>query len=168
MGGMTFRIEPDGKTLVVERSFAAARERVWAAYTDPELLARWWGPVGWTTRIKHMDFSDGGYQLYGMTCEDPEQADWYGKTSWGKAVYRNIRPMDSFEYTDYFCNEAGETVSGMPAATTHIAFHDEGDSTHIVMKVVYDTPEALEQVLKMGMKEGFTQTWDRLEEFFAG
>ena len=35
--------------IVITRVFAAPREQVWAAWTTPEQLARWWGKRGWRT-----------------------------------------------------------------------------------------------------------------------
>lgn len=75
MNETKFTIQDDNKTLVVERVFYAPRSKVWAAWTTPELFVKWWGPNGWETTVKHMDFKEGGYLLYGMKCEDPEQTE---------------------------------------------------------------------------------------------
>jgi uncharacterized protein YndB with AHSA1/START domain len=165
MSKATFTVADDKKTLIVERTFPANRTRVWSAYTKPELLAQWWGPRGWQTEIRHMDFSEGEYWHYGMKCMDPDQSDWYGKTSWGKGTFLRIIPEESFEYTDEFCDENGKTISGMPVSHTVITFSDEQSFTTVTSKTEYETAEALAQVLEMGMQEGFTQTWDRFEEF---
>jgi len=159
-----FTVAGDKKTLVVERAFDATRSKVWDAFTNPKLLAKWWGPRGWETEIRHMEFSDGGYWHYGMKCIDPAQKDWYGNTSWGKATYKNIKPQDSFEYTDMFCDENGVTTPGMPVARSTLTFTEVGGITTVTSRTEYETPEALAQVLKMGMEEGLSQTWDRLDE----
>ena len=77
-------VSDDKKTLIVERTFSATKERVWQAYSDPKKFAKWWGPHGWRTEIIHMDFTDGGYRHFAMTCVDPAQTEWYGHTSWGE------------------------------------------------------------------------------------
>ncbi len=168
MNTTTFTIGEDKKTLIVQRTFNAPKTKVWAAYAQPELLARWWGPRGWETRIVHMDFTVGGYWHYGMTCVDPEQPDWFGKTSWGKAKYVAIDPEDSFEYVDYFSDEAGAINEEMPAAPTTITLSEANGATTVVSTTVYATPEELKQLLEMGMEEGFAQTWDRFAEFLEG
>lgn len=81
MSNTRFMISEDKTVLTAERSFAAPRSKVWAAYTTPELFAKWWGPTGWETVVPHMDVTPGGYLLYGMQCKDSAQVDWYGKTS---------------------------------------------------------------------------------------
>lgn len=167
MNKTLFTIADDRKTLIVERTFNAPRNKVWEAFTNPELLAKWWGPRGWETEIKHMDFSDGGHWHYGMKCTDPAQEDWYGKTSWGKSIYKNITPQDSFEYTDMFCDENGTTTPGMPVSHTKLTFKDDGGATILTSKTEYETPEALAQVIEMGMEEGLSQTWDRLDQFLG-
>lgn len=164
MNKTIFTVDSDRKTLIVKRAFNATRSKVWEAFTNPELLKKWWGPRGWETEIKHMDFSDGGYWHYGMKCKDPAQKEWYGNTSWGKATYKDIRPQDSFEYTDVFCDANGRTTPGMPVSHTILTFAEAGGVTTVTSKTEYETPEALAQVLEMGMEEGLSQTWDRLEE----
>ncbi len=164
MSETNFTIQDDKKTLVVERTFDAPRSRVWQAWTTPELFAKWWGPRGWSTTVKHMDFTEGGYLLYGMKCEDPAQTEWYGQYSWGKSTYSTINPESSFTYTDEFCDENGQVTPDMPAMVTDVRFIETDDKTQIVSTSVFDSPEALDQVIAMGMKDGLTQTWDRLEE----
>lgn len=163
MNPTTFTIGEDKQSLVMERRFPAIRERVWDAYSKPELLAQWWGPYGWTTEIKHLEFAVGGYWHYCMRCEDKAQGDFYGMESWGKATYTEINPIESFSYVDVFSDEHGGTNTDFPASSTTVKLVDEGDQTLLVSTTRYDSPEALNQVLEMGMQEGFTQTLDRLE-----
>lgn len=167
MNQTTFTVGEDKKTLVVERTFPAARSKVWAAWTTPELFVKWWGPQGWKTTVNHMDFTDGGYLLYVMKCEDPAQGDFYGQTSSGKSTYRNIKAENSFEYIDEFTDEAGNVLPGMPALDISLQFSGDGDETKVVSTTVFAKPEDLEQVIAMGMEEGLKQTWDRLEELLA-
>jgi uncharacterized protein YndB with AHSA1/START domain len=164
MSETTFRVAEDGKTLVVERTFDAPKSRVWKAYSTRELLERWWGPRGWETLIKHLAFEDGGTWHYGMKCVDESQGEWFGKTSWGMFTYANIRPEDSFEYTDVFCDEEGDPTPGMPSSQTLVRLVERDGKTTVTTTTRYDSEEALSQVLEMGMKEGLTQTLDKLDE----
>jgi uncharacterized protein YndB with AHSA1/START domain len=52
--------------LTIERIFDAPRSRVWQAFTDAELLDRWWAPEPWTTETVSMDFRIGGRWHYSM------------------------------------------------------------------------------------------------------
>lgn len=167
MDKTNFTVQDDKKTLVVERTFPAARNKVWAAWTTPELFAKWWGPRGWETEVKHMDFNEGGYLLYVMKCLDPEQKEWYGQTSSGKSIYSHIDAENSFTYTDEFTDEDGNVTPDMPVMEINVQFTEEDGQTRVVSTTTFATPEALEQVIATGMKEGLTQTWDRLEEMLA-
>lgn len=164
MNKTVFTIGDDKKTLIVTRTFPAERSRVWEAYSKPELLAQWWGPIGWETEIRHMDFSVGGYWHYCMRCVDKAQGDYYGMESWGKGTYTAISPIDSFSYDDEFCTDTAEPVPGMPVSHSTVTLVEDGSNTRFTSTTSYDTPEALKQVLEMGMEEGYRQTLDRLEE----
>jgi uncharacterized protein YndB with AHSA1/START domain len=164
MSETKFTVQNDKKTLVIERNFSAPRSKVWAAWTTPELFAKWWGPKCWETTVKHMDFREGGYLHYGMTCQEPEDKEWFGKTSWGKSTYHNIDAENGFDYTDYFCDENGNVAPGMPAIDISLQFVEEDGFTRVVSTSVFAKPEDLEKVIAMGMEDGIRQTWDRLDE----
>ncbi|HYT42292.1 MAG TPA: SRPBCC domain-containing protein, partial [Methylomirabilota bacterium] len=46
--------------LFITRIFDTSRERVWKAWTEPELMKRWWGPTGFTTPYCEIDLRVGG------------------------------------------------------------------------------------------------------------
>jgi len=49
--------------LVITREFDASREEVWKAWTDPEIVKRWWGPKAFTTPVSKVDLRVGGTYL---------------------------------------------------------------------------------------------------------
>ena len=55
----------------------------------------------------------------------------------------------------------------MPATTVTMTFEELDGKTKLVNRGVYESAEALQSVIDMGMEEGITQTWDRLEEYLA-
>jgi uncharacterized protein YndB with AHSA1/START domain len=167
MSKTVFTIGDDKKSLHVERVFQAALTKVWKAYSDPELSIQWWSPKGWETEVKHMNFEEGGYWHYGMTCVHPEQKDLYGTTSWGKATFLTIQPEDLLEYKDEFSDEAGKVQSGFPVSYSKLTLSETNGATRVNLTVTYDTPEALTQVLEMGMEEGFKESWDRLDQLLS-
>lgn len=154
----------EGKILTLERTFDAPRQKVWDAFTRPELFVKWWGPRGWVTEVKEFNFVEGGVNHYGMKCEDQAQVEWYGKYSWGKMIFSNIKPIDSFDYEDVFSDENGTTNTELPGSTTHLRFIEENDATKIISVTEFVDEQALQTVLEMGMLAGVTETWDRLEE----
>ena len=50
----------DDKTLVIEREFQASPERIYEAWTNPEILQKWWGPEGVTIPTLALDVREGG------------------------------------------------------------------------------------------------------------
>lgn len=154
----------NGNVLTIERIIRAPREKVWNAWTTPELFALWWGPKGWTTTVKHMEFKPGGYVLYGMKCEDESQGEWFGQESWGKSVYGEIDPIQKFTYIDYFCGNDGTVSEGMPVTNVTLTFEEVDGGTKISNVNVFESEAALNQVIEMGMEEGVRQTWDRLAD----
>src|SRR5690606_23394619 len=70
--------DPDVPTIRIIREFDAPPDRVFRAFTDPELFARWIGPRAFTTRIDSWDARTGGSWRYGTMSGDEEVAAFYG------------------------------------------------------------------------------------------
>jgi len=94
------------RTLVIERVFDAPRELVWKAWSDPQLVKRWWGPEGFTAPAAEIDFRVGGKYLFAM--QSPEFNE--GRPIWSTGVYREIVPFERIVCTDCFADEKGNVV----------------------------------------------------------
>ncbi|MCL4691025.1 MAG: SRPBCC domain-containing protein [Candidatus Hydrogenedentes bacterium] len=97
-------IDTKGDALTITRVFDAPRERVWKAWSDPNLLQQWWGPEHFTVPAYTADFREGGQYHYCM--RSPEGQDY-----WGVGVYQEIVPMERIVYTDAFADEKGNSVT---------------------------------------------------------
>ncbi len=100
----------DNGDLVIVRTFDAPRGRVWAAWTQPELVMKWWGPAHYTSPIAKIDFKVGGkyhFCMRGKMGPDAPDQDF-----WTTGTYREIVPMERIVCTDSFSNEAGDIVPG--------------------------------------------------------
>lgn len=166
-GTMNSRVENE-TTLVLERTFDAPRELLFGMFKDPAHLSKWWGPRGWEVPVCTIDFRPGGVWHYCMKCTDQTQGEFYGMESWGKARYHEIVEPERLVYTDYFSDAEGRENPDMPATEVTMEFLDLGGRTKIVSRSTYVSPEALKTVLDMGMLQGITETWDRLEEHLEG
>ena len=51
---------PTDREIITERTFDAPRERVWKAFTDPELIPRWWGLRSMSTVVAELELRPGG------------------------------------------------------------------------------------------------------------
>lgn len=157
--------KPETNQLVFERTFAAPRERVFGAFTSAEALAKWWGPRGWKTTTKEMNFEPGGRWHYGMKCIDESQGEFFGQESWGLAIYETIDQPNGFSYTDYFSDESAVINQQMPTTKTEMSFEEIDGTTKLRGVTTCENREAYDQLVSMGMIEGLSETWDRLEEY---
>lgn len=168
MNKTTVSKDLETKTLTIERCFAAPKEKVWQAYANKDLFEQWWGPEGWQTTAKEFNFKPGGRIHYGMECVDKNQGEWFGKTSWGIMDIQTVDEPNSLSAQDYFSDEAGSINEEMPTQRFEVEFIQEGDMTRLVTRTVTETAEQLEQLVKMGMVEGFSSQLGRLEALLEG
>jgi uncharacterized protein YndB with AHSA1/START domain len=152
-----FVVDKSRHTITVHREFAAKRELVWDCYTRSELLDQWFAPKPFTTRTKSMDFRERGHWHYAMV--DPG-----GKEYWGILKYLTIKPIEQYTAIDSFCDESGALNPELPVARLEVNFAAQGEHTLVTTRVVYDSLDALDKVIQMGMEEGYTSTLERLDE----
>ena len=96
--------------LTITRTFAAPRQLVWKAWTDPELYKQWWGPSHFTCPSATFDLRVGGQWLSWMRSPD-------GQAFWRTGFYREITPCDRPVYTDSCGGGPGNSVPGPHSAT---------------------------------------------------
>ncbi|WP_058304272.1 SRPBCC domain-containing protein [Gorillibacterium timonense] len=150
--------------LVLERTFDAPRQLVFSCFSEANHLKEWWGPRGWDLPVCKVDFRPEGVWHYCMKCIDEGMGEFYGMESWGKAIYREIEAPERIVYTDYFSDEEGNTAEGMPDTLITLQFEDSSGKTRVMNRAEFESGEALNTVLEMGMLQGITETWDRLAE----
>jgi len=160
---MVSRVEND-RVLVLERVFDAPHELVFTMFKEAEHLKQWWGPRGWEIPVCTIDFRPGGVWHYCMKCVDQNQGQFYGMESWGKGIYKEIIESEKIMYTDYFSDAEGNANEDMPSTEVTLEFINVDGKTKLVNRAIYASAEALKTVIDMGMMQGITETWDRLEE----
>jgi uncharacterized protein YndB with AHSA1/START domain len=107
----------DDHTLVIKRILDAPRERVFAAWIDPEQAPRWWGPRGCTTVSYDMDVRVGG--TWRRVMRGPE-----GTEHQSRAVYREIVPPERLVFT--FRWERGGAAGHGPETLVTVTFAELG------------------------------------------
>lgn len=153
-------VETGDRDLVMSRVFDAPRDVVFRAFATAEALAQWWGPRGWTLSANNLDFRPGGTWHYCMRGPD-------GEESWGLSTYSEILQGERIVHTDAFSNAEGTVAEGMPQMQITIEFTDEDGRTRVTSRTEFPSRDGLKQVLDMGVVQGATETWDRLEEYLA-
>jgi len=155
----------EGRELVMERIFDAPRDLVFKVFSESDHLAKWWGPKGWQTENRKFEFKPNGVWHYCMRCIDKNQGDFYGQESWGKAVYHEIIEPEKIVYTDMFVDEDGNAVDGMPELLVTMMFVEHEGKTNIITRSRFDSVEALQQVMDMGVVQGVTSQYERLDDY---
>ena len=89
--------------ITIAREFAAPRELVWRAWTDPDLLVRWHGPKNFTAPSIKIDLRVGGNYLYCM--RSPEGQDY-----WSTGRFLEVVEFARIVCTDSFADSAGNVV----------------------------------------------------------
>lgn len=152
-----FTVNKETNTIMVKREFAAPLDKVWEAWTEPELLDQWWAPKPYQTKTKSMDFREGGFWQYAMV--SPE-----GDIHWCRADYKKIEIQKSFSGLDAFCDEHGNINHDFPRSLWDVSFSKKTDTTLVNITTKYDTTSDLEKIIEMSFKEGFTMALGNLDE----
>ena len=100
------------REIVTTRVLAWPRERVFRAWTEPEHLARWWGPKGFTNTFQEFDPRPGGRWQFVM--HGPNGADYPNQSVFVEIVKTERIVFDhlsgpAFQVTATFAEEAGKT-----------------------------------------------------------
>jgi uncharacterized protein YndB with AHSA1/START domain len=155
---------------VISRDFDAPRDLVFAAWTEPERLAQWWGPKGFTINVTKVDLRAGGMFLYGMVAPD-------GSEMWGKFIYREFTPPERMVFINSFSDANGGTTRHPMAPTWPLqmlnvaTFTDHGDKTTLTLRsCAYEATQEERDTFRAGrssMQGGFTGTFDQLTAYLA-
>ncbi len=156
-----FTENTEQKTLTVERTFEAPLDRVWAAWTEPELLDEWWAPEPWKAHTKSFDFSPGGHWHYSM--ESPE-----GERHWSYVDFRTIEPRQAFTALSTFCDEDGNRNTDLPGTEWDNRFEGSDGRTTVHVSLTFVSADDMKRIVEMGFKQGFTMGLNQLERLLAG
>ncbi|OLC31512.1 MAG: polyketide cyclase [Armatimonadetes bacterium 13_1_40CM_64_14] len=144
---------PTDREIRIERVFNAPRARVWQAFTDPKLIAQWWGR-GNKLVIERMEVERGGHWRYVEHSSDGPQG-FEGR-------YREVTPpqrlVQTFEW------------DGMPGYVMIEAVNFEGlgaGRTRVVTTLLAHTTEERDGMLNSGMEQGMTQSYAALDTLLA-
>ena len=144
--------------LVITRTFDAPRELVYKAFTDPDQIAQWFGPVGFSVPrdTVSIDARVGGHQRLTMVSDDDPEM---------------VSPVDS-TFTEVIENEllvGTEKWEGVPGQQeggemyARIEFHDEGGKTRLVIRQGPYTDEVLDMA-----RQGWESSFTKLDALLAG
>jgi uncharacterized protein YndB with AHSA1/START domain len=158
MNTAALQIKANGdREIVMTRVFDAPRKLVFDAFTKPELLKQWLlGPPGWSMPVCEIDLRIGGRYRYVW------RRDTDGTEMGCGGVYREIVPPERLVHTEQFDNP---WYPGESLITT--VLDEQRGKTTLTARMLYESRDARDGILKSGMESGVAASYDRLAELLA-
>jgi len=145
---------PTERAVVMTRVFDAPRNLVFDALTKPELLQRWYGPVGWSLVVCEIDLRVGG--AWRFVTRRPD-----GKEVGQRGVYREVTPPERLVHT-----ESWEDWNPGEVLITAVLV-EEGGTTTLTSTLLFPSREVRDMLLESGMTSGAAETYDKLADCLA-
>src|SRR5260370_35251716 len=118
---------PSDREIVLTRVFDATRRLVFDAFSNPELLKRWFGPRGWSLVVCEVDLRVGGGFRFVLRGPD-------GREMGMRGVYREIVPPERSVHMESFDGYPGESQ-------VTAVFVEQGGQTTLTATVLYTSTE---------------------------
>ncbi len=144
----------EDRSLVIDRVLPAPRDAVWAAWTDPRRLPKWWGPREFTCETREIDLREGGQWRFDMI--GPE-----GTRYPNRHRFRRIAPKHAIHYT------LDDDGTGAHHFEAEVRFADAEGGTRVTLKMIFPTAEERDAVEAFGAVAYGHTTFDCLTEAAA-
>ena len=151
--------------LLLQYVFDAPKKLVFDAFSDPDALNEWWGPVETRNTVISLDFRPGGIFHFSMARD--------GSISYGRFLYTRIEPHDLLAFTNAFADEHANPIpppfdESFPTEIHYtLRFSEKNDKTMITLTAEPVDASARQHVafkaLFNSMEEGFGATFKQLE-----
>ena len=118
----------DKYTLVTTKEVSTTPDKIWSAWTDPEKVAKWWGPAGFKSTVEELDVRDGG--MFRVIMHGPDGTDYPNVY-----IFNKVTRPNQFIYTNQGSKQFGlapfqsvfdiEQIEGRTKLTLKIRFVSE-------------------------------------------
>ena len=142
--------DPTDREILTTRVVPASRERLFAAFSDPDQLAQWWGPKDFTCTIHEFDLRPGG--KWRLVLQGPDGTDYQNEKEFievfrpERVVFRHLDRTHGFVMT--------------------IAFTEQAGGTGITWRLLFDSAAECARIRDI-VTEANEQNLDRLENHLA-
>jgi uncharacterized protein YndB with AHSA1/START domain len=144
---------PSDCEIGLTRIFKAPRELVYRAFSDPEILKRWFGPRGWSLVTCNVDARVGGRFRFKLRAPDGRELGMHG-------TYRELSPPERSVHTEGFDEFPGES-------TVTSTFTERNGETTLLATIRYASKEIRDAVIRSGMEHGAAESYDKLAELLV-
>ena len=139
------------RELILTRTLNAPVELIWEMWTNPEHIANWWGPNGFTNTITKMDIRPGGE--WDLVMHGPDGTDFINNSVFREVI---VNKKIVYEHTS------------APHFISTIQFEEQGDKTNLRWHMVFESREEFIQVVKtFKADEGLKQNVEKLSAYLA-
>lgn len=162
--------ENSNSDFVISQTFDAPRELVFQSWVEPERLAQWWGPVGFSLSVLALDLKPGGIFHYGMRADN-------GYEMWGKFTYHAIEAPEKIVSVLSFADRDGNPVQHPVSATWPLFSHntmtlaeEDGKTVMTLRSSPHEATDEQHRTFLEGhesMRQGFSATFAQLAQYLA-
>ena len=139
------------RELIIARKLNAPVELVWEVWTQPEHIAKWWGPNGFTNTITTMDLVPGG--VWELVMHGPD-----GKDYQNRSIFKEVVPLKKIVYQHF-----------APNFVTTVEFEAQGEETFLRWHMLFESAEQMIRIVKSNnAAEGLKQNVDKLSVYLEG
>ena len=143
-------------SVTLTRIFYAPRSLVWRAWTDPKMMAQWFGPRCFTNPVCELDVRVGGSLRVVMRGPDGNEYPMKGE-------FREVIPPERLVFTNIATDQDGKHL--LEGETTVILSESNGRTTLTLQTLAIGLVPIASQMLA-GMEAGWNQSIDKLAELF--
>ncbi|MFA5925812.1 MAG: SRPBCC domain-containing protein [Parcubacteria group bacterium] len=161
----------NGQKIIIERVFNVPKEKAWKAWTDPEMIKKWWGPKDFTAPHISLDLRAGGKFLYSMRGKaGPDQPV---RDFWNTGKFMKIVPREKIVSSVSFADEQGNPVPAshydmpdqwpMETKSTTIFEETADGKTKLTVREA-GIPEEMAEPARMGWEQSLDKFQKVLEQ----
>jgi uncharacterized protein YndB with AHSA1/START domain len=158
------------KRLTLSRDFDAPPAAVFAAWTDPEALAAWWGPHGFRTDVRACDVRPGGAFHFVMIDGEGEQYPVIGTFAEVSPPHRLVMIEDCSSMGEQWNRQVAPEIvaaGGRVECVWTVDFQDLGGRTRLLLDFSCPTAAMRESLVEIGMVEGWGECFEKLDQLLA-
>ncbi len=145
---------PEGAPQIeMTREFAAPRELLFRAFTEPELMVQWLGPRRLTMTVDYLELRDGGRWRYIHRDTDGSEYGFHG-------VFHGTPTVEGIVQTFEFEGAPGHVLETL-------TFEERGEQTLVRQNAVYQSVADRDAMIESGMEVGVREGFERLDEVLA-
>ena len=144
--------------LILSRVVAAPRARIWAAWTEPDLLKQWFCPAPWSVNHAEIDLRPGG--IFKTIMVSPE-----GQEVPNVGCFLEVVPQERLVFTDAL--GPGYRPTGSAFMTAVVTLRDVPGGTEYIARAIHKDPETRTKHEEMGFHGGWSTALDQMLALIA-